>query len=107
MPGKTPDKEPVENRGYRTDKDAKAKGKKTAKKEGEEEMTVVVPPSKTPKQNSVTPPANDTEGDVAMGDIDEAAQEGKVDPVAQTINGASASNLITDMQRETDWTACG
>lgn len=96
MPGKTPDKEPVENRGYRTDKDAKAKGKKTAKKEGEEEMTVVVPPSKTPKQNSVTPPANDTEGDVAMGDIDEAAQEGKVDPVAQTINDIKNNFALLD-----------
>jgi 26S proteasome regulatory subunit N3 len=92
MPGKTPDKEPVENGGYRggkdiemKDKDLKSKGKKTGKKEGDDEMTVVVPPSK--KQSSVPPP-NDAEGDVAMDDADKAAEgEVKVDPVVQTING--------------------
>lgn len=94
MPGKTPDKEPVENGGYRggkdidmKDKDLKPKGKKTSKKEGEEEMTVVVPPSK--KQSSVPPP-NDADGDVAMGDSDKPGDEVKVDPVIQTINGMRA-----------------
>jgi len=80
MPGKTPDKEPVENGGYRGGK-PKPKGKKTAK-EGDDEMTVVVPPSK--KQSSAPPP-NDADGDVAM---DEAGDgEAKVDPVVQTVNG--------------------
>ncbi len=94
MPGKTPDKEPVENGGYRggkdiemTDKDLKPKGKKTSKKEGDDEMTVVVPPSKSSKQSSAPPP-NDAEGDVAMDDADKAAEgEVKVDPVVQTISG--------------------
>jgi 26S proteasome regulatory subunit N3 len=93
MPGKTPDKEPVENGGYRggkdiemKDKDLKPKGKKSAK-EGEDEMTVVVPPSKASKQSSVPPP-NDADGDVAMDEGDKAADdEVKVDPVVQTING--------------------
>jgi 26S proteasome regulatory subunit N3 len=97
MPGKTPDKEPVENGGYRggkdiemTDKDLKPKGKKTSKKEGDDEMTVVVPPSKAAKQSSVPPP-NDAEGDVAMDDADKTAEgEVKVDPVVQTINGMRA-----------------
>ncbi len=94
MPGKTPDKEPVENGGYRggkdiemTDKDLKPKGKKASKKEGDDEMTVVVPPSKASKQSSVPPPA-DAEGDVAMEDAEKAAEgEVKVDPVVQTIGG--------------------
>jgi 26S proteasome regulatory subunit N3 len=97
MPGKTPDKEPVENGGYRGGKDIemkekdeasslKHKGKKSSK-EGEDEMTVVVPPSKASKQSSVPPP-NDADGDVAMGDSDKADDgEVKVDPVVQTING--------------------
>lgn len=99
MPGKTPDKEPVGNGGYRggkdvdmKDKDAKSKAKKSSKKEGEDEMTVVVPPSKTPKQASVPPP-NDAEGDVAMDDAEKAGGgEEKVDPVAQTVNGTKISH---------------
>lgn len=89
MPGKTPDKEPVENGGYRggkdiKEKDLKHKGKKTSK-DGDEEMTVVVPPSK--KQSS-QPPPNDADGDVDMDDIDKADDgEVKVDPVVQAING--------------------
>lgn len=92
MPGKTPDKEPVENGGYRGGKDLKPKGKKASKKEGDEEMTVVVPPSKSSKQSSVPPP-NDAEGDVAMDDAEKTAAEGeaKVDPVAQTINGMAGA----------------
>lgn len=92
MPGKTPDKEPVENGGYRggkdiTEKDLKSKAKKSTKKEGDDEMTVVVPPSKALKQSSVPPP-NDAEGEVAMDDADKAAEgEVKVDPVVQTISG--------------------
>ncbi|KAL2268326.1 hypothetical protein VTJ83DRAFT_3172 [Remersonia thermophila] len=87
MPGKTPDKEPVENGGYRggkdiADKDLKTKGKKASKKDDDDEMTVVVPPSKTQKPSSAPPP-NDPEGDVAMDDTE---GEPKADPVAQTIN---------------------
>lgn len=100
MPGKTPDKEPVENGGYRGGKDLKPKGKKeskqASKKEGDDEMTVVVPPSKASKQSSVPPP-NDAEGDVAMDDADKAAEgEAKVDPVAQTINGMHAPSAVRD-----------
>jgi 26S proteasome regulatory subunit N3 len=95
MPGKTPDKEPVENGGYRggkdiaKDKDLKPKGKKTTKKDEDDEMTVVVPPSKTSKQSSAPPP-NDAEGDVAMDDAAEG--EPKPDPVAQTISGMSRAS---------------
>ena len=94
MPGKTPDKEPVENGGYRggkdidmTDKDLKPKGKKSIK-DGDDEMTVVVPPSKSSKHSSAPPP-NDADGDVNMDDSDKADDGAvKVDPVVQTINGA-------------------
>lgn len=107
MPGKTPDKEPVENGGYRGGKDIemkekdeqsslKHKGKKTAK-DGDDEMTVVVPPSK--KQSS-QPPPNDADGDVNMDDLDKADDgEVKVDPVVQAINGTCSrpsTNLLTD-----------
>ncbi|KAH6847276.1 proteasome regulatory subunit C-terminal-domain-containing protein [Chaetomium sp. MPI-CAGE-AT-0009] len=96
MPGKTPDKEPVENGGYRGGKDLKPKGKKASKKEGDDEMTVVVPPSKASKQSSVPPP-NDSEGDVAMDDADNAAEgEAKVDPVAQTINDIKSNFALLD-----------
>lgn len=93
MPGKTPNsngKEPVENGGYPGSKDIemtdesslKGKGKKGSK-DGDEEMTVVVPPSKNP---SSTPPTNDADGDVDMGDADKEG-EAKVDPAAQTVAG--------------------
>lgn len=100
MPGKTPDKEPVENGGYRGGKDLKPKGKKegkkASKKEGDDEMTVVVPPSKASKQSSVPPP-NDAEGDVAMDDADKTAEgEAKVDPVAQTINDIKSNFALLD-----------
>ncbi|KAL2176610.1 proteasome regulatory subunit C-terminal-domain-containing protein [Thermothelomyces heterothallicus CBS 202.75] len=96
MPGKTPDKEPVENGGYRGGKDLKPKGKKASKKEGDDEMTVVVPPSKSSKQSSVPPP-NDAEGDVAMDDAEKTAEgEAKVDPVAQTINDIKSNFALLD-----------
>lgn len=94
MPGKTPNgngKEPVENGGYPGSKDIdmkddssslKGKGKKGAK-DGDEEMTVVVPISK--KQSSSQPP-NDGDGDVSMDDADKDGEE-KVDPVAQAVSG--------------------
>jgi 26S proteasome regulatory subunit N3 len=92
MPGKTPDKEPVENGGYRGGKDIEMKEKDEAsslkhkgKKGDEEKITVVVPPSK--KQSS-QPPLNEADGDVAMDDADKADDgEVKVDPVVQAING--------------------
>ncbi|OIW26529.1 hypothetical protein CONLIGDRAFT_477030 [Coniochaeta ligniaria NRRL 30616] len=107
MPGKTPDKEPVENGGYRGGKDIemkekdeqeqaaslKHKGKKAAK-DGEDEMTVVVPPSK--KQSSVPPP-NDADGDVAMDDLDKADDgEVKVDPVVQAINDIKSNFALLE-----------
>jgi 26S proteasome regulatory subunit N3 len=95
MPGKTPDKEPVENGGYRggkdlTEKDRKSKPKKPSKKEAEDDVKVVVPVLKPSKQSSVPPP-NDAEGDVAMDEAGKTAEgEVKVDPVVQTINGMGA-----------------
>lgn len=103
MPSKTPHSngnEPVEN-GIRNNQDVemkddssslKGKGKKGAK-DGDDEMTVVVPPSKASKQSS-KPPSKDADADVAMEDSDELAEgEVKVDPVVQTVSGmSSASN---------------
>lgn len=86
MPGKTPQKngnKPTEN-GSRSGKDvegSKTRAKKAAK-DGDEEMTVVVPPSKASKQSSA-PPA-DTDGDVSMGDDE---KEEKIDPAAQAVAG--------------------
>lgn len=105
MPGKTPDKEPVDNGGYRGGKDIdmkekdeasslKHKGKKSIK-EGEDEMTVVVPPSKTSKQSSAPPP-NDGDGDVAMEDSEKVEDEVKVDPVVQTINDIKSNFALLD-----------
>ncbi|KAG7112772.1 hypothetical protein HYQ45_017119 [Verticillium longisporum] len=94
MPGKTPNSngnKPTQN-GYRSTKDvdmkdAKSKNKKGAK-DGDEEMTVVVPPSKGTKQPSTLPPP-DADGDVAMGDEENAddAAAVKVDPVVQAVAG--------------------
>lgn len=103
MPGKMPHsngKEPVENGGIRGSQDIemkdkddtlKTKGKKTVK-EGEDEMTVVVPPSKASKQSQSqspsAPPPNDADGDVAMDDSDKVDDgEVKVDPVVQAVTG--------------------
>ncbi|KAI0104661.1 putative proteasome regulatory particle subunit [Nemania sp. FL0031] len=105
MPGKTPHsngKEPVEN-GIRNNKDVdmtdekssmKGKGKKGVK-EGED-MTVVVPPSKSTKQQS-QPPQADAEGDIAMDDPDKAQElEVKVDPVTQAITDIKSNFALLD-----------
>lgn len=91
MPGKTPNngKKPLEN-GVQKKDSSKAKGKK-AVKDGDEEMTVVVPPSKSSKKSAQAPA--DAEGDVAM---DEEEEETKVDPVVQTVAGEQPSR----------WTLC-
>lgn len=97
MPSKTPHTngtDPVEN-GVNGTKDIEMKddapsslkgGKGKKAKEGEEEMTVVVPPSKGQKLAGLS--RKDAEGDVAM-DGEEAAVEDdaavKVDPVAKTV----------------------
>ncbi len=90
MPGKTPQSngnEPVENGVRNTDvemKDAKNKGKKGAK-DADDEMTVVVPPSKASKQPHKS---QDGDGDVSMTEGDAAdGGEVKVDPVVQTVTG--------------------
>jgi 26S proteasome regulatory subunit N3 len=101
MPGKTPDKEPVENGGYRGGKDIEMKEKDEAsslkhkgKKGDEEKITVVVPPSK--KQSS-QPPLNEADGDVAMDDADKADDgEVKVDPVVQAINDIKGNFALLD-----------
>lgn len=97
MPGKTPrsnGKQPNENSSAKGNKevDNKTKGKKTADKDGDEEMTVVVPPSKNAKQSGAPPPA-DADGDVSMGGDEYKAAESeiKVDPVTQAITGKCSS----------------
>jgi len=77
------------------------KGKKA--KEGEEEMTVVVPPSKGSKLSA--PPPKDTDGDVAMDGAEEVAKEDesavKVDPVAKAVAGMLTLSLHFTWQRLT------
>jgi len=105
MPSKTPHtngKEPVENGingtkniEMKDDAPAPMKGGKGKKmKEGEEEMTVVLPPSKASKLSA--PPVKDTEGDVAMDgfedDLVEDAGAVKVDPVAKAVSGSWISS---------------
>ncbi|KAK3486677.1 proteasome regulatory subunit C-terminal-domain-containing protein [Neurospora hispaniola] len=73
-----------------TDKDTKKSGK-----QGEDEMTVVVPPPKN-KQNSAQPP-NDADGDIAMEDDTKAGEvEAQVDPVAQTISDIKSNFALLD-----------
>lgn len=77
------------------------KGKKT--KEGEDEMTVVVPPSKGANK---VPAATekDKDGDVAMDGAEEMSVQDagavKIDPVAQTVAGM-LSVPIVPMPRKT------
>lgn len=94
MPGKTPNSngnEPLENslRGNTNDADMKdAKGKK-ASKDGDDEMTVVLPPSKSSKHSSHP---QDADGDVSMDDEDKADDgEAEVDPAVQTVAGKQNS----------------
>lgn len=104
MPSKTPHtngEKAIEN-GINGTKDVEMKddaptsmkgGKGKKIKEGEEEMTVVVPPSKGSKFSA--PPVKDTEGDVTMdGFVDEDAEDVgavKVDPVAKAVSGSLTS----------------
>ena len=118
MPSKSNGKEPVENGGIRNSKDVdmkddgsslkgKGKGKKALNKDGaDEEMTVVVPPPKSAKQNAAgSAPPNDAEGDVVMDDTDKAEDgEVKVDPVVQTVSGACVSWLCRPGIRQ--WAPC-
>lgn len=98
MPSKTPHTngtDPVEN-GVNGTKDVEMKddapaplkgGKGKKVKEGEEEMTVVVPPSKGSKMSA--PPPNDNDGDVAMDGAEESNGEDagapKIDPVVKAV----------------------
>ncbi|UKZ67171.1 uncharacterized protein TrAtP1_008334 [Trichoderma atroviride] len=64
-----------------------------AGKDGEDSMTVVVPPSKAPKQPA---PATDAEGDVAM-DVDNAeGKEEKVDPAVQAVADIKSNFALLD-----------
>lgn len=72
------------------DKPTSLKGKKG--KDGEDEMTVVVPPSKGSKLSA--PPPKDGDGDVAMDGSMETAETAedeseKEDPVAKAVAGIS------------------
>ncbi|OLN81176.1 putative 26S proteasome regulatory subunit rpn3 [Colletotrichum chlorophyti] len=94
MPGKTPTrdgKDPLEN-GVRDNKDAEAKNKgKKAGKDGDEEMTVVVPPSK-----KAAAKAADGDGDVAMGGEGNDDAEVEVDPVVQTVADIKSNFALLD-----------
>ena len=100
MPSKTPHTngtDPVEN-GINGTKDVDMKedtsssikaGKGKKVKDTDEEMTVVVPPSKGSKLSALPPP--ETDGDVIMGDsekpLDAATAELEVDPVEKAVSG--------------------
>ncbi|KAI8164213.1 putative 26S proteasome regulatory subunit rpn3 [Colletotrichum sp. SAR 10_70] len=94
MPGKTPSrngKEPLENGVQNNKKDeAKNKSKKVAK-DGDEEMTVVVPPSK-----KAAAPAGDVDGDVEMGDEGKDEAEVTVDPVVQAVADIKSNFALLD-----------
>jgi 26S proteasome regulatory subunit N3 len=95
MPGKTPQKNSKTadngNQDVEMKDSAKGKGKKPTK-DGDEEMTVVVPPSKSSKQ-----PTADSDGDVAMGDEAKGEDdETKVDPVAQTVADIKSNFALLD-----------
>lgn len=86
MPSKAPNngRKPAESSQKAKDAD-KGKNKKPTTKDGDEEMTVVVPPSKTAKSQKKSA---DADGDVDMGGeekADDAAE--KVDPAVQAIAG--------------------
>lgn len=102
MPSKTPHTngtDPVEN-GINGTKDVEMKddapaplkgGKGKKAKEGEEEMTVVVPPPKGSKLSAT--PSKDNDGDITMnGPVEEDAEDDravKVDPVTKAVAGMS------------------
>lgn len=80
MPSKAPSKS-----GHSRKASKDTKPKKAASKDADEEMTVVVPPTKNAKNKDEKP--GDADGDVAMGGSDEPA-EPQVDPVEQVVTGA-------------------
>ena len=99
MPSKTPHTngtDPVEN-GINGRKDVEMKedtptsmkaGKSKKIKESDEEMTVVVPPSKSSKLSALPP--MDTDEDVVMDDSEQptdAQTDLEVDPVTKTVSG--------------------
>ena len=100
MPSKTPHTngtDPVEN-GLNGSKDVEMKddgpaplkgGKGKKAKEGEEEMTVVVPPSKGSKLSA--PPPKESDEDITMDGVEEVSSEeegsAKVDPVVRAVAG--------------------
>ncbi|KPM44259.1 putative 26S proteasome regulatory subunit rpn3 [Neonectria ditissima] len=100
MPGKTPNGKKPAGNSLRKTKDvemtdaSKAKPKKAAK-DADDEMTVVVPPSKASKQSSSKTPA-DTEGDVSMDDDEAEDSEEKVDPVVQTVADIKSNFALLD-----------
>ncbi|PHH60762.1 hypothetical protein CDD81_1300 [Ophiocordyceps australis] len=107
MPGKTPKgnsngKEPLENGLKSTrdvdkdkDKEAKSKGSKTtAAMDVDEEMTVVVPPSKASKQPKQS---RDADGDISMNDGDEANDgQAGIDPTTQTVADIKSNFALLD-----------
>lgn len=106
MPSKTPHTngtDPVEN-GINGTKDVEMKddapapikgGKGKKAKEGEDEMTVVVPPPKGSKLSA--PPTKDDDGDVAMDGAVEITGEDaavQVDPVTKAVAGMFSVSIF-------------
>ncbi|KAG6010576.1 hypothetical protein E4U21_005929 [Claviceps maximensis] len=105
MPGKTPNNnkngnQPIDNstrsKADVNNKDsANAKGKKGAKESGaDEEMTVVVPITKSSKQSSKQ--SQDDDGDVSMGGDDIGDGGEKVDLAAQTVADIKSNFALLD-----------
>lgn len=88
MPSKAPSKS-----GHSRKASKDTKPKKTASKDADEEMTVVVPPAKSAKKKDEK--AADADGDVAMGGSDEPV-EPQVDPVEQAVTDIKSNFALLD-----------
>lgn len=109
MPGKTPHgngKEPVENGGIRNSKEVeeaalKSKKKAVASKDGDEEMTVVVPPSKATSSKQGAP--DGTDGDVAMAEDGAEDEVVKADPAVQASAGVWFQAVFNELPQSPPW----
>lgn len=102
MPSKTPNSngnKPIENdtrnKGDVEMKDSGKTSPKKGAKDGDDEMTVVVPITKASKQSSKQ--LHDADGDVSMGGEENTAGDGdKVDPVVQTVADIKSNFALLD-----------
>ncbi|KAJ2904560.1 putative 26S proteasome regulatory subunit rpn3 [Zalerion maritima] len=110
MPGKAPNgKKPIGNRikgnkeAEMKDTSKKGKATKKAAKDGDDEMTVVVPSTKGGSKTTKPPASSaaadaDADGDVDMdaSDKTDADEEPAIDPVAQTISDIKSNFALLD-----------